>query len=83
MDDGGILIYAARKPELRPLALAVAGASKVVFILLVLSHGGRFLRSQAGVAISVDLIWVLVFASYLVAVRRSAADGKVGTIKTV
>ena len=40
---GAMLIYAARKPVMRPLALTVAGASKAIFIALVLSHGGRFL----------------------------------------
>ena len=40
---GAMLIYAARKPLLRPLALAVAGTSKAIFIALVLSHGESFL----------------------------------------
>lgn len=68
---GATLIYAARKPAVRPLALTVAGASKTVFIALVLSHGGRFLGYQAGIAVFVDVLWVIVFASYLLAVRRA------------
>jgi cbb3-type cytochrome oxidase subunit 1 len=68
---GAMLIYAANKPDLRPLALAVAGASKAIFIALVLSHGSRFLAYQAGVAIIVDLVWVVVFAMYLLAARRA------------
>ena len=67
---GGMLIYAARKPAVRPLALTVAGGSKAIFIVLVLSHGTRFLGYQAGVAVIVDLLWVLVFAVYL-ATRRA------------
>ena len=67
---GAMLIYAARKPAVRPLALTVAGASKAIFIALVLSHGARFLGYQAGVAVIVDLLWVLVFAVYL-ATRRA------------
>ena len=63
--NGAMLIYAARKPQLRPMALSVAGASKAVFIALVLSHGGRFLAFQAGIAIAIDAVWVLVFVSYL------------------
>ena len=81
---GATLIYGARRPAVRPLALTVAGASKAVFIALVLSHGGRFLAYQAGIAVFVDLLWVLVFASYLLAVRR-ASTGHVtvgSTIKT-
>ena len=75
---GGMLIYAARTPELRPLALVVAGMSKAVFILLVMSHGVRFLGHQAAIAVIVDLIWVAVFAAYLLAVRRSAQGKKGG-----
>ena len=82
---GATLIYGARRPAVRPLALAVAGASKAIFIALVLSHGGRFLGYQAGIAVVVDALWVLVFASYLLAVRRApTGHATVGaTIKTV
>jgi hypothetical protein len=66
---GAMLIYGAGKPAVRPMALAVAGASKAIFALLVLSHGGRFLGYQAGIAVLVDLLWVMVFAAYLLAVR--------------
>ena len=66
---GAMLIYAARKPALRPLALTTAGASKLLFIALVLSHGRSFLAHQAGVAVVVDLLWVIVFAAYLMTDR--------------
>jgi len=66
---GGMLIYAARKPAVRPMALTVAGASKAIFIALVLSHGARFLDYQAGIAVVVDFVWVVVFATYFFAVR--------------
>ena len=80
---GAMLIYAARKPAVRPLALTVAGASKAVFIALVLSQGGRFLAHQAGIAVVVDLMWVVVFAAYLLTIRRMpAADRAVVTIGT-
>jgi hypothetical protein len=71
---GVMLIYAARRPALRPLALTVAGASKAIFIAFVLSHGGRFLGYQAGVAVVVDLLWVAVFTLYLVGTRRIATS---------
>ena len=79
------LIYGARKPAVRPLALTDAGASKAAFVALVLSQGGRFLGYQAGIAVFVDALWVIVFASYLLAVRRAPiGDRTVGsTIKTV
>ena len=66
---GAMLIYAARKPAVRPMALAVAGTSKAIFIALVLSHGGLFLGYQAGIAVVVDTVWVLVFTAYLVVVK--------------
>ena len=67
---GAMLIWGARKPAVRPFALTVAGASKAIFIVFVLSHGGRFLGHQAGIAIGVDLVWVVLFAWYLLTVRR-------------
>jgi hypothetical protein len=80
---GVMLIYGARKPAVRPLALAVAGASKAIFIALVLAHGGRFLGYQAGIAVVIDLVWVVVFAVYLVAARRTPTAGPtLGTIGT-
>jgi hypothetical protein len=68
---GGMLIYGARKPVVRPLVLTVVCASKAMFIGLVLSHGGRVLGYQAGIAVIVDSVWVIVFAWYLLATRRS------------
>ena len=66
---GAMLIYAARKPAIRPFALTIAGVSKACFVGLVLSHGGRFLNHQAGIAIVVDLVWVILFAAYLMTQR--------------
>jgi hypothetical protein len=82
---GATLIYGARKPAVRPLALTIAGASKAIFIALVLSHGGRFLGYQAGIAVFVDALWVMVFVSYLLAVRQAPTGDVtvVSTIKTV
>jgi hypothetical protein len=54
----------------RPLILTVAGASKLVFVALVLSQGQRFLGYQAGVAIAVDAVVVALFAAYLAKTRR-------------
>ena len=67
---GAMLIYGAFRPEHRPLILIAAGASKLVFIALVLSQGGRYLSQQAGIAIAVDLVMVALFAGYLIASRR-------------
>jgi hypothetical protein len=67
---GIMLIYGAQRPAVRPLVLMVAGASKLFFIGLVLSHGSRFLAYQAGVAVAIDAVWVAVFATYLIAGRH-------------
>jgi len=66
---GGMLIYGAFNPLHRPLVLVVAGVSKVIFVLLVLSEGTRFLSYQAGVAVTIDSVMILLFAWYLMAVR--------------
>jgi hypothetical protein len=77
---GGMLIYAARKPAVRPMALIVAGSSKAVFIALVLSQGDRFLSRQAGIALVVDLMWVVVFGAYLITTRRMTMVDRDGGI---
>ena len=69
---GAMLIYGAFNPVVRSFALVVAGASKLVFIALVLSHGGRYLGQQAGIAIAIDLVWVVLFAIYLFGARTPA-----------
>jgi hypothetical protein len=66
---GGMLIYGAFNPAQRPLVLIVAGASKVVFIALVLAEGSRYLSYQAGIAVAVDSVMVLLFGWYLAATR--------------
>jgi hypothetical protein len=69
---GGMLIYGAFNQIQRPLVLIVAGASKVVFIALVLSDGARYLSHQVGVAVAIDSVMVVLFGWYLVAVRSAA-----------
>jgi len=70
---GGMLIYGAFNPAVRTLALTVAGISKLAFIALVLAHGGRYLGHQAGIAIAVDLVWVVLFGWYLACARTATA----------
>ena len=69
---GAMLIYGAFNPPVRSLVLTVAGISKLAFAALVLAQGGRYLAQQAGVAIAIDLVCVLVFAVYLLAPRAAA-----------
>lgn len=68
---GAMLIYGAFNAAVRPLVLIVAGLGKLVFIGLVLSHGSRYLGHQAGIAIAIDLVIVVLFACYLVSVRTA------------
>ena len=67
---GAMLIYGAFNPASRPMALMVAAVSKLTFITLVLVHGQQYLGEQAGIAIAVDSVWVLVFAAYFISVRN-------------
>ena len=69
---GAMLIYGAFTPAVRPLVLVVAGVSKLTFIILVLAQGGRFLGQQAGIAVAIDLLWVVLFALYLLRQRSIA-----------
>lgn len=61
------LIYAGWTSTLVVPVLIVAGASKLVFIGLVLSQGQRFLRRQAGLAVLVDTVFVILFGLVLLA----------------
>ena len=70
---GAMLIYGAYRPAVRPLVLVVAGLSKLVFIVLVLAQGSRYLGQQAGIAIAIDAVWVVLFALYLAAMRGREA----------
>lgn len=67
---GAMLIYGAYRPASRPLVLAVAALTKSVFIALVLAQGSRYLNQQAGIAIAIDTVWVVLFACYLAAPTR-------------
>jgi len=70
---GAMLIYGAYHAAVRPLVLAVAALSKLVFIALVLAQGSRYLGQQAGIAIAIDAVWVVLFALYLAAMRSARA----------
>lgn len=71
---GAMLIYGAFRPAVRSLVLVVAGASKLIFIALVLAFGREFLGRGAGVPVAVDSVMVLLFAAYLLAQPRAATQ---------
>jgi hypothetical protein len=67
---GAMLIYAAFRPEVRTLVVAVAGIGKLIFIGLVLAYGRGFLSHQAGIAVGFDLVMVALYAAYLLGIHR-------------
>ena len=72
---GLALIWGAFRPAVRPLALALGGISKTVFIALVLSHGTNYLSAQAGMAVVIDALAVLLFAAYALTATRAEGAG--------
>jgi hypothetical protein len=68
---GVMLIHGAFNASTRVMALLAGGISKVAFITLVLSNGGRFLAAGAGTAVVIDAVMVVLFAWYLIAARRA------------
>lgn len=75
---GLLLLYAARRPELRPLVLVVAIASKVIFMALVVTLGQAYLGT-AGLAVVVDTVMVVLFAAYLWAEQGGNPTAAVNT----
>ncbi|GAA5527166.1 hypothetical protein Hgul01_00950 [Herpetosiphon gulosus] len=68
---GILLLYGAWNVAQRPLILLIAGSSKLVFIGLVLAQGSRYLSQQAGIAIAIDSVMVILFGIYLLGVRQN------------
>ncbi len=68
---GALLIFGAFNPGSRRLALAVAGASKLAFIGLVLAQGERYLAG-VGLAVAIDSVMVVLFAVFLFLTKPAA-----------
>lgn len=68
--EGVMLIYGAFVESVRRFVLVMAGTSKIVFIILVLTAQESYLRFGAGTAIIVDSILVTLFVIYLLATRH-------------
>lgn len=62
---GIMLIYGSFVSAVRNFSLVIAGTSKIIFIVLVLSYGRQFLSFGAGTAVIADAIMVVLFAAYL------------------
>jgi hypothetical protein len=74
---GAMLIYGAFDPPGRPFILTIAGLSKAAFIALVLTVGSGYLGQPIRLAVVIDAIWVLVFATYLIGIRSPAVVSSV------
>jgi hypothetical protein len=71
---GAMQIYGAFNAPNRSLILTVSSISKLTFISLVLLYGRQYLGQQAGVAIAIDAIMVILFISYLIGDRSKIAN---------
>ena len=74
---GVMLVYGAFVPATRALALLIAIVSKAFFVGLVLSHGSRYLGYQAGTAVVVDSLMVVLFGWYLLVAGTLKRDSHV------
>jgi hypothetical protein len=70
---GGMLIYGALTPPVRPLVLTVASVSKAFFIGLVLAEGSRYL-GQAGIPVVIDAVMIVLFLWYLLAAGATPSE---------
>ena len=62
---GIMLIYGAFMEPVRRFVLVIAGSSKIIFILLVLSSNESYMGFGAGTAVIVDSIMVVLYIAYL------------------
>src|SRR5688500_3600918 len=78
---GAMLIYGAFHPPSRPMALVVAGARQLVLVALVLSQGQLFMGYQAGRAVVIDAVMIVLFV-YLITSRRRATTSTLRITQT-
>jgi len=71
---GALQIYGAFNSKSRLLIVIVSSISKLVFVTLVLVYGRSFLGYQAGTAITIDLIIVILFVCYLLSDRKGTTN---------
>ena len=67
---GIMLIYGAFVPAVRRFALVMAGISKIIFIILVLSSGESYMKFGAGLAVIIDSVMIVLFIVYLLFSRH-------------
>jgi hypothetical protein len=70
---GVILIYGAFTESVRRFVLVIAGSSKIIFILLVISSTESYLDFGAGKAVIADSLMVTLYIVYLVLTLKQGA----------
>jgi len=76
---GIMLIYGAFVPTVRRFALVMAGISKIIFIILVLSSGESYMKFGAGLAVIIDSVMIVLFVVYLLVSRPLSSLNKTRT----
>ncbi len=71
---GALQIYGTFNSKSRLLIVIVSSISKLVFVSLVLIYGRSFLGYQAGTAITIDLLIVILFVCYLISDRKGITN---------
>ncbi len=71
---GVMLIYGAFVPAVRKYSLVIAGISKVIFILLILSLGKAYMGFGVGTAVIADSVMIVLFVIYLLLARPPRTD---------
>ena len=72
---GIMLIYGAFNIAVRRFSLVIAGLSKIIFIILVLTSGKSYFGHGAGTAVIADSLMVVLFIVYLLLSRSSRHPG--------
>ncbi len=62
---GIMLIYGAFTESVRRFVLVIAGSSKIIFIMLVLSSNESYIGFGIGTAVIVDAVMVVLYITYL------------------
>lgn len=71
---GLMLIYGAFVEPVRRFALLVSGATKLSFVVIGVIYGTQYFSARLGIAVLADVIFIIIFAAYLVLSRRPVAD---------
>jgi len=68
---GVMLIYGAFKITVRRFVLVIAGISKIIFIILVITSGISYFGLGAGTAVITDSVMIILYAAYLLLSKPS------------